>query len=131
MLAHGNSGLAERRTAAGEAARERRCGALRRGAARNFAAYRHPRALGARSGAGCTQELSFIAQADRFGPAAILRGTGVGARSLCGIASVGRDRQEAAVGDFARRPVALEPAGHPGFSERSLTRFGARSVLLS
>src|SRR5258707_838553 len=67
------------------------------------------------SGAQCSQELSFAAQADRLRPAAVLRGAGLGTRSLCGIASVGRDRQKATVGDPARRPFPFKPTGHPGF----------------
>src|ERR1700679_1847105 len=126
MLAHGNSGLAERRTAAGEAPREGRRGAFRRGVAGDPAAYRHPRALGARSGTGCTQEFSFAAEVNRLRPAAILRRARVGARSLCGIASIGGDREKAAVRDLAGRPVLIEPARDPGFSERAAARLGAR-----
>src|SRR6202789_3665113 len=131
MLAHGNSGLAERRTAAGEAPREGRRGAFRRGVAGDLSAYPHPRALGARSGTGCTQEFSFAAQVDCLGPAAILRRARVGARSLCGIASIGGGREKAAGRDVARRPLPIEPARAPGFSDRTAARLGTRGILLS
>ena len=107
-----------------------RRGAVRRRTAGHPAAHGNPRPFGARSRARCAQEFSLAAQADRRRPAAILRRAAAWARALCRTAGGGRDRETATVGDAARRPFAIQPAGHAGFSLRAAARSRARGILL-